>query len=137
MTAPMTLTEYLGTWPRAWSWADAHCGTFVCEWIGHATGRSILARLPAADTPLGWVRAVQQAGGMHAFASAVLGCESVPAGEAGLGDILLYRGRVTGGAMGIALSAGGAALSESGRVVVLPRSQALAAWPVVRVGRRA
>lgn len=128
-----TLTEYLAGWPRRFDWAASHCGHFSFGWITAATGRDALAVLPEAATARQWAGLVDRAGGMAHLVSHLLQCKPISPEVAQPGDLLLFPGRVTGGALGIRLHAGAAVLGPDGAVRVVSAADALAAWPLAEV----
>jgi hypothetical protein len=128
------LTEYLAAWPRRFDWSAAHCGHFVLGWVQAATGRPALAAMPPVAGVRQWARYVNAAGGMALLCERVFGCPPVPVDAAKPGDVLLYPGSNTGGALGILLHGGmGASLSDSGSVVLCPATAAVGAWRLSEV----
>ena len=125
-----TLTDYLAGWPRRFDWADSHCAHFAFGWAQASTGRPALAVIPAVSGLRDWMRALADAGGMERMVSERLCCASVPADQAQPGDIVMIPGLLTGGALGVRLHAGVAALGESGRVEVVSLQRAVCAWPL-------
>lgn len=126
----MALGDYIAAWPRRFDWTRSHCAHFALGWVQAATGKPALAAIPAVGGALPWARAVRDAGGMRAMVSARLRCEFVPVEAAAPGDLLLYPGGVTGGALGIRLQAGAAVLRNDGAVAVVSAARALCAWPL-------
>ena len=129
----MTLAEYLAGWPRKFDWSRSHCGHFAFGWVNASTGRDALAVLPDAATARQWAGLVERRGGMAHLVSDLLRCKPVAPVAAQPGDLLLFPGRVTGGALGIRLHAGAAVLGADGAVCVVSVADALAAWPVGEV----
>lgn len=127
------LADYLAAWPRRFDWASAHCGHFAFGWINAATGRDALAVLPSASTDREWARLLHRSGGMARLASHLLRCAPYSPAIARPGDVLLFAGRMTGGALGIRLHAGAAVLGADGAVRVVSDQGALAAWPLAEV----
>jgi hypothetical protein len=129
-----TLTDYLAAWPRRFDWSAAHCGHFALGWIQAATGRPALAAMPPVAGVRQWARYVNAAGGMALLCDRVFGCAPVPVAAAEPGDLLLYPGGKTGGALGIKLHGPvGAVLSDSGAVVLCSAAAATAAWKLSEV----
>lgn len=128
------LTEYLAEWPRRFDWQTHHCGSFVGGWIERATGRPALDALPRVSGMREWCRYVEDSGGMLALSTATLRCQHIAPSLSQPGDILLFPGGISGGALGIRLHANaGAVLSAAGGVVLCRVDQAQAAWPLSEV----
>lgn len=128
------LPLYLAAWDKRFCWVDAHCGTFVGGWVRAVTGRDPSPRMPAVAGAGGWARAARAHGGMRGLVSHVVGCQPQPVAGAQAGDLLMFPGHVTGGALGIRLYAAGAAvLDEAGRVRVTAANAALCAWPLAGI----
>jgi len=125
-----TLSAYVAAWPRRFCWHDSHCGHFALGWVQAATGRPALAAIPPVAGVREWMRAVAAEGGMAAMVSRRLRCPLMAADQAQPGDLVLMPGMLTGGALGVRLHAGVAALGESGRVEVVSLARALCAWPL-------
>ena len=129
----MTLAEYIAGWPRKFDWSRSHCGHFAMGWVNASTGRDALAAIPDAATARQWVGLVERSGGMAHLVSDRLRCKPIAPAVSQPGDIVLFPGRITGGALGIRLHAGAAVLGDDGAVRVVSISDAVAAWPVSEV----
>jgi hypothetical protein len=124
------LPRYLDAWAGPFDWSHSHCGHFALGWVERATGRPALAAMPAVSGALDWRRAVRAAGGLQAMVSSRLRCHAVGPEYSQMGDLLLFPGSVTGGALGIRLRAGAAVLREDGRVGVVSTAGAMCSWPL-------
>jgi hypothetical protein len=123
---------YLAGWqPSKFSWEDAHCGTFAAGWVTKATGRDALAGLRSHTTLRAWKGAVQ--GDMAELVTRQLGTLPVLATLAQRGDVVLFEGDVTGGALAICAGRTAVGLNSHGACLHLPMAEARCAWPLREV----